>query len=274
MTYFLNFRAQGIGGPVNSPYLLRGDGAADPPALAVVQWSEVPAIFSGRNVLFATHGFNVSYQDGADALGLLGRYLDLPAPNLFVGMLWPGDAAIPIIDYPFEGGAAMASGSNLAAFCNRWCDGAQSLSFVSHSLGARMVLQGITGLTRRVQLLCVMAGAIDRSCLTAEYAAAAANCERIVALSSHRDDVLKLAFPLGDPFADLLHDDHTPFQPALGYDGPPTPTAVRAPWQIPDAENYGHGDYLPPGSPPSGKWQWPADFVRRNVNGQPLIWPR
>jgi len=274
MTYFLNFRAQGVGGPVVSPYLLCGDGTAAPPSLAVVPWAQVAALFSGRNVLFATHGFHVSYQDGANALGLLGQYLDLTASYLYVGMLWPGDAAIPFIDYPFEGAPAMASGRELAAFCNRWCPGAQNLSFVSHSLGARMVLQAITGLTRRVRLLCMMAGAINRDCLTTEYANAAANCDRVAVLASRSDEVLKLAFPLGDPFADLLNDDHTPFQPALGYDGPPTPTIVRAPWQIPDAQDYGHGDYLPPGSSPNDKWRWPADFVRWNLYGEPVIWPR
>ena len=31
--------------------------------------------------LFATHGFNVSYQDGACSLGLLDRYLNLAAPS-------------------------------------------------------------------------------------------------------------------------------------------------------------------------------------------------
>ena len=270
MTYFLNFRSQSVGGPVISPYLLSGDGSPNPPQLAVVPWPQASQVVSGKNLLFATHGFNVSYQSGAAALDELARNLNLPASYQFIGMLWPGDAAIPIIDYPFEGGPAMDSGRRLAEFCNEWCVGAQSLSFVSHSLGARMVLQGITGLTTRVKLLCMMAGAINRDCLTAEYAIAAAKCDRITVLASHCDDVLKLAFPVGDLIADLIHADHSP-QTALGYNGPPTPTAVQAPWQIADRCDYGHGDYLP--SAGDTKWQKPADFVSRNVSGQPLIWP-
>jgi hypothetical protein len=172
-TCFLNFRAQSVGGPVVDPYLLQGDGTADPLMLSVVPWPRVSQVVSGKNLLFVTHGFNVSYQGGAAALELLARYLALPASYQFIGMLWPGDAAIPIIDYPFEGGPAMDSGRKLADFCNQWCAGAQSLSFVSHSLGARMVLQGIAGLNRRVRLLCMMAGAINRDCLTAEYSIAA-----------------------------------------------------------------------------------------------------
>jgi hypothetical protein len=270
MAYFLNFRIQGVGGAVIDPYLLAGDGAAVPPAVSVVPWAQVGSVLTGKNLIFVTHGFNVSYQDGATALDQLSRSLSLPASYQFIGMLWPGDASIPIIDYPFEGAPAMDSGKRLGDFCNRWCAWAQSLSFVSHSLGARMVLQGITGLTRRVRFLCMMAGAINRDCLTAEYAIAAAKCDRIAVLASHNDDVLKLAFPVGDAISDLLHNDHT-LRAALGYDGPPTPTAVNAPWQIADGCDYGHGDYLP--SAGNVKWQKPADFVSRNVSGQPLIWP-
>ena len=66
-------------------------------------------------------------------------------------------------------------------------------------------------------------------------------------LASHEDVVLKIAFTIGDPIADLLHDDHTPFRPALGYNGPALPASAQilAPWQIPDSEDYGHGNYMP-----------------------------
>jgi len=271
MTYFLNFRAQGVGGPVVDPYLLSGDGTADPPAVSIVPPTQFSQLFAGRDVLFATHGFNVSYQGGATSLGLLDQYLGFTGTYLYVAMLWPGDAWIPVIDYPFEGDVAIDCGKRLAAFCNTWCAGAQSISFASHSLGARMVLQGIGGISRRVRLLCMMAGAINYDCLAAEYAAAAANCDRITALASHNDDVLKIAFTIGDPFADLLHDDHPPFRPALGYNGPAMPTTVVAPWQISDQQDYGHGSYLPPGD--DHRWEWAADFLRRNFYGQPLIWP-
>jgi hypothetical protein len=271
MTYFLNFRSQNVGGPAVDPYLLEGDGSAAPPAVSVVPWAQANSIFAGKNVLFVTHGFNVSYQGGAKALELLGRYLGLTGSNLFVGMLWPGDSWIPIVDYPFEGDVAIDCGKRLAAFCNQFCLGAQNLSFASHSLGVRLVLPAVAALNCRSKLVCIMAGAVNRGALTAEYARAAANCDRITALASHRDDVLKLAFTIGDPFADILHDDHTPFQPALGYGGPAMPTVVQAPWQIADALDYGHGNYLP--SDVDSRWEWPADFLRRNFYGEPLIWP-
>jgi len=269
-TYFLNFR--GPAGAVCSPYLLKGDGATSPPDVSVVPWSEVRDTVSGKNILFFTHGFNVSYQGGAQSLELVCRYLRLSSSYLFIGMLWPGDGGVPFLDYPWEGGPAMDSGRQLAAFCNQWCTGAQSLSFASHSLGARMVLQGVTGLSRRASLLCLMAGAINRDCLTTQYSSAAVKCDRVAVLASHEDDVLKLAFPPGDAIADQVYHDHT-LQGALGYDGPPPPaTSVQSPWQIANGENFGHLDYLPPTD--NNKWEWAADFVRRNLYGQPLIWPR
>src|SRR5262249_13872111 len=128
MTFFLDFRARAVGGPVVDPVLLEGDGTAVPPALSLVPWPRVAALVAGRNVLFAAHGFNVSYQAGACSLGLLDRYLGLALPGLFIGMLWPGDSWIPIVDYPFEGDVAIDCGRRLTVFCERWCAGAQSLS--------------------------------------------------------------------------------------------------------------------------------------------------
>jgi hypothetical protein len=281
MTYFLNFRVQNVGGSVIDPYLLEGDGAALPPALAVVPCAQVASLVAGRHVLFATHGFNVSYQDGACSLGLLDRYLALAPPILFIGMLWPGDCWLPVVDYPFEGDVAVDCGKCLADFCNRWCAGAQSISFVSHSLGARMVLEAITGMNRKAESVCLTAAAINRDCLTAEYASAASNAAVISVLASHNDDVLKIAFAIGDPFAEMLHDDHSPFQAALGYDGPPTqsPQPVRRPWQIPDQANYGHHDYLPPSQaiplppPLAARWPQAADFMKRALLEQTQIWP-
>lgn len=112
-----------------------------------------------------------------------------------------------------------------------------------------------------------------RDCLSTEYAAAATKAERISLLASREDFVLKIAFNVGDPFADLLHDDHTPFQMALGSEGPPMPPPqqVRPPWQISDQDDYGHSDYLPPTDP--ARWPRAADFMKRAFLGQPQTWP-
>lgn len=281
MTYFLNLRTQGVGGPVADPYLLEGDGATTPPALSLVPWTRVSSIVASKNLLFATHGFNVSYQVGACSMGLLERYLDLGSSNLFIGVLWPGDCWLPIVDYPFEGDVALDCGKRVAAFCNGWCTSAETISFLSHSLGARLVLEAITNLNRNANSVCLTAAAINRDCLTAQYSKAATNSTIISVLASHEDYVLKIAFSVGDPFAELLHDDHTPFQPALGSGGPPnTPRPpVRYPWQISDAEKFGHHDYMPPCEEiaipplPGPKWPQAADFMKRAFLGAPQTWP-
>jgi hypothetical protein len=273
MTYFLNFRAQPVGGGVNDPVLWEGDGTTAAKQWSLVPSAQIPGLFRGKNVLFATHGFNVDQKSGANALGLLDKYLALAPPALFVAMLWPGDSFMPIVDYPFEGSVAIQAGNELADFCNTSCAAAQSLSFASHSLGARFVLQAVSQLNGKARSVCLAAAAVNQDCLTTEYAAATQKAERISLLASHEDDVLKIAFAVGDPFADLLHDDHSPFEPALGYDGPPAPPPqpVQYPWQIPDADDYGHSDYLPPTDP--NRWPNAADFIKRAFLGQSQTWP-
>jgi Alpha/beta hydrolase of unknown function (DUF900) len=283
VTVYLSFRSCPVGGAVADPHGLEGDGTADPPALASLPAVALAARAAGKNVLFAVHGFNVSYDHGARSLGQLEPQLGLGASDLFVALLWPGDFWLPAVNYPFEGGTAMDCGRRLAAFCKRWLGQAQSLSFISHSLGARLVLEAVRRLDRRAQSVCLTAAAINRDCLSAEYAAAAANASAIAILASRRDLVLRLAYPIGDPIADLFNEDHTFFEPALGYKGPPTPAPppIAPPWQIPNEEDYGHHDYLPPGDAvaappdiPAARWVKVAGFAERAFRGMPQTWPR
>jgi hypothetical protein len=275
MTYFLNFRTDDVGGSVTDPVLYESDGTAPATGWLLILPERIPALVAGKNILFATHGFNVNKADGANALGLLDQNLQLPSPNMFVGVLWPGDTIIPFINYPIEGGVAEDCGNRLANFCATSCASAQSLSFASHSLGARLMLQAVARLKgqRRASSLCLMAAAINQDCLTGEYANAAQNCDRISVLASRWDLVLKLAYPIGDPISNLLGADHNPFQPALGLQGPPTPAAapIVAPWQISDAEFFDHLDYLPPTVPKH--WPEAAGFMKRAFLGLPQTWP-
>jgi Alpha/beta hydrolase of unknown function (DUF900) len=276
MTLFLSFRTRTVGGPVNpnpQVYSGLGDSAG---GWTLIPQSMLQTLFAGKSVLFAVHGFNVDQAKGAVAMGLLDNYLALAAPALFVGVLWPGDSIIPVVDYPFEGSVAIECGKGLAKFCNDVCRSAQAVSFVSHSLGARVVLEAVANLDGKAQSVCLAAAAINRDCLTAEYATAAQRSERISLLASREDMVLKVAFSVGDPLADLLHDDHTPFQKALGSEGPllPAPAQVHAPWQIGDDEpigDYGHSDYLPPIN--RDKWPRVADFMKRAFLDQAQTWP-
>ncbi len=275
MTRYLNFREASVGGAVVSPYVIEGDGTINPPLLTSVPFEAIAAMVGGKNLLFGVHGFNVSYDQGAASLGYLDKALTLTGSDIFLGVLWPGDSWVPYVNYPFEGDVSIACGRYLADFCNTWAASAQSVSFVSHSLGARLVLEAVQRLTRPARSVCLTAGAINYDCMLTEYAAAAGNSNAISILASHEDWALKLVYPIADPIALLLHDDHSPFEVALGYNGPPTPAPppILHPWQISDADDYGHSNYLPPVSGVAGKWNKVAIFMGNAYRRLPQLWP-
>lgn len=241
--YFLNTRSLPLGGGVGPLTVLDETNAVHPA-------SDVVAAVRGHDVLMVTHGFNVNQMDGLRELSDWVKLLNLGS-TVCVGMLWPGDARwIHVVDYPVEGNEAMTAGNELASFINTNFSGALSLSFASHSLGARMVMQTIAGLSRSVRRLLLMAGAIDNTCLSSEYAAAAEKVQSISVLASRSDDVLKWAFPAGNFVSGLFSRGVPYIHEAMGREGPaepyPSPDNIHADWQIPDCWNYGHGSYLPP----------------------------
>jgi len=288
MTLYLNLRQLTVGGYVlDQPYMLQGAAATDLNSLAAVPWACIPQLVGGRNLLFIVHGFNVNFAAGARMNDRIGPLLNLAAGDLAIGVLWPGDSFIPVVDYPFEGNVAISSGKAIASFCRSYLASARSFSFASHSLGARVVLQTLLGLDRPARSVTLMAGAINQSCLAEEYAAATAHAGRLSLLASKGDNVLKLAFPPGDVAADLLHYDHPFGEPALGFAGPSPAEAANfdGPWQIPlpalpSNIDYDHGSYLPPSDPvaPPPTTNPPsyvpvADFIANAFYGRPQNWP-
>lgn len=240
--YFLNTRSLPVGGGVG-PLTVLDEANAVHPA------SDVMSAVRGHDVLMVTHGFNVSQLDGLQKLSDWAKLLNI-GRTVCVGILWPGDARwIHVVDYPVEGNEAMTAGDEVAAFINTSFSGALSLSFVSHSLGARMVMQTITGLSRSVRRLLLMAGAIDNTCLSSEYATAASKVQSISILASRSDEVLKWAFPTGNFVSGLFSRGVPYIHEAMGREGPtepyPSPDNIHADWQIPDGWDYGHGSYLP-----------------------------
>jgi pimeloyl-ACP methyl ester carboxylesterase len=199
-----------------------------------------------KDVVLAAHGFNVNREHGRNSLTCWSERCNLPSGYMLVGILWPGDSAFfPILDYPVEGLEAIISGKVLAKFLNQYATGAQSLSLVSHSLGARMVLQALDGLDRSARRLILMAGAIEDDCLVNEYAGAAGKAQQIYVIASKEDRVLKFAFPIGNPVGEIIMHDHPYFRAAIGRAGPASFDARTRLWQIPDGWDYGHLDYLP-----------------------------
>ena len=247
--WFLSTRAHSVGGPVGPVRILDADRPGYPGDLT----SELLAAIRGHEVFFGTHGFEVNQANGISNLTYWLSNLQI-GNAVPIGILWPGDCILPIfVDYVVEGNEAIHSGQLLAGFLNANFTGAISLCFASHSLGARVVLQTINGLSAsfRIRRALLMAGAIDNNCLTAEYGNAANKIEEISVLASTEDDVLALAYPLGNPLQGIIDRGHPYHHEALGREGPaqPYPGAPRLHpnWQIPKNLDYGHHDYLPGG---------------------------
>jgi hypothetical protein len=260
--WFLSTRAQSVGGPVAPVKVLDADRPGYPGDLGAELMNEV----HGREVFFGTHGFEVNQVDGIAHLSSWFNNLQI-GDAVPIGILWPGDCAVPVfVDYIIEGREAINSGDFLAAFLNANFTGTIGLSFASHSLGARVVLQTIAGLAGGVHVrrTLLMAGAIDNNCLTAEYASAASKIDEISVLASTGDDVLAFAYPLGNPLQGIIDRGHPYYRAALGREGPaePYPASPRLQpnWQIPSIFDFGHHDYLP-GGPIPAAYTLPVNII-------------
>ena len=238
--YFIDLRASSSGGIPAEQATVWDQGSR------LVMPQDFGAQFSGKNVLLVTHGFNVNRSNGIASLTWWSTKCQLPSSFVMVGVLWPGDSKyVPLLDYPGEGSEAIKSGKLLADFLNQYSTRTQALSLVSHSLGARVVLQTLAELNISVDHVILMAGAIENDCLLNEYAEAAKKARKITVIASQKDWVLELAFPVGNPIGEIVMRDHPYFTSAIGRTGPSAFDANTYLWQIPDNWNYGHLDYLP-----------------------------
>lgn len=248
MTLYLNMRQGAVGGALIEPYVLSGDGLAAKPTLRTLDHRAAAERVQGRTVVFAVHGFNVSYEKGVRSLAKLEKALALPSDHVFMGVLWPGDYWIPAINYPAEWQDAVQGGQHLARYADAVLKDAQGFSFFSHSLGGRLALEAASHLRRRLVRVCLAAPATDDDCLERPYDVAVRNAERLTWLASKKDNVLRIAYRLGDWAGDLFFgDDDAPGSGALGWHGARwrgSPTAFGV--QIPKEQKFDHGDYFPP----------------------------
>ncbi|HEV2202855.1 MAG TPA: alpha/beta hydrolase [Bryobacteraceae bacterium] len=251
MTRFLDVRLSPVGGSLAASVAMhQGTDILNYAGLDKVQ---LLADIKGRHVLIATHGFNVNRADGIAGLSKWEGQLQLVPPSVFVGLLWPGDSIWAHgFDYPEEPRIANEAADLMAPFIDANFGGAASISFASHSLGARLVLRTISLMGLPVRRATLMAGAIDDNCLNTEFKAAAARIGEVSVLASKKDEVLSAAFPLGNFVAGIIAEGHPWWRAALGHRGPskPRPGNFQAPFEIPDNWNFGHGDYLRIDSPP------------------------
>lgn len=257
MSLYVNLRYGAVGGGLRTdPYLIEGDGTVATPRMKSLAQAEAARRVAGRTVVFAVHGFNVSYDSGLRSLGRLEAALraqGLPESFLVIGVLWPGDFVIPAINYPGEWRDAVKGGQALARFANTTLNSANAFCFLSHSLGGRLALEAVAGLDRKATRVCLTAPATDNDCLEDPYDVSVANSEQLTYLASMKDMVLKLAYPVGDWAGDIfLGDDDGALRGALGRHGarwPRTRKPAAFGFTVADQPAYGHGSYFPPGSP-------------------------
>jgi hypothetical protein len=268
MTRFLDVRIDPVGGDLAASVAVnQGTSISNYQSL---DKGQLLTDIRGQNVLIGTHGYNVNRADGISCLSNWEALLQFDRPSVFVGLLWPGDSIWAHgLDYPEEPKIANEAGLLIGPFLDANFGDSASISFASHSLGARVVLQTVSKMSLAVRRTTLMAGAIDDNCLDTEFKAAAAKIGVVSVLSSKKDDVLSALFPLGNLIGGIIAEGHPWWHAALGHCGPskPRPGNFQSPFEIPSNWNYGHHDYLRIDPPPPPTIALPAEVPPK---GSPL----
>lgn len=249
MNYLLDFRERDTGGAVVPGVLTRlSDGASGDVAERSLQVEP--------NITFLLHGFNVSRAEGRTGLDRLSLRLSAAQGGGIVAVLWPGDHWTGFVSYPFEGRDADDTADELARFIVLVVHSGTPLSFVTHSLGARVAMEAMISLLEEdysVTQVCLMAAAIDDYSVSSseDYRVVVEEAGRVAVLSSKEDEVLKYVYPAADLLQSFIFFWRESFGLALGYHGPrpdedggPVPSNVLHE-AIPEARNSDHGDYIP-----------------------------
>lgn len=244
MIYFLDVRGRNSGGPVLPGRLVTLPGVAS---------GTEDDLRRETRIIFLIHGFNVNRPNGQAALKQLSGLLARSADAAHVAVTWPGDSWARAVGYPLEGNDADDSARELVRFIDRVLQDGAQLSFVSHSMGGRVVMETIKRLPPArfaVSQACVMAAAIDDFSLAwrKAYLGAVEHSGRVTVLASHSDRVLRFAYPAGDFLQSFLFFWKDVAGRALGLKGPrgkdvPVPGNVLHE-QIPDSAKVDHGDYI------------------------------
>ena len=212
-----------------------------------------------EEIVFLLHGYNVDRPSGMAGLKNLASFVERETSGATVAVLWPGDSCAGFISYPFEGDDADDTALELAQYITDTLPAHIPLSFVTHSLGARVAMETIDALRATwfdVNQVCLMAPAIDDFSLasSSSYRDAVDAVKRVAVLSSTEDIVLKIAYPAGELVQNFLFFWREELGFALGYSGPkdsedgdqsePVPGHVIH-WPIDPARGSDHGHYVP-----------------------------
>jgi hypothetical protein len=172
----------------------------------------------------------------------------------------------------WEGSEAEKSGTMLGEFVRDNFGFAASLTFASHSLGARVVLQAIQTLadSDRVRNLILLAAAIEDDTLLYEFNGAAKKIDRISVVYSFEDHVLQLAYPAGNLIGGLIERGDPNVKAALGRFGPsaPWPGKILPNPRLPSFWKYGHTDYMTT-NPVAGNFTQPVKVPDPSIQALP-----
>lgn len=167
--------------------------------------------------VFLIHGFN---NDQDEASAAFSAYRDLqrelgPVNALVVGVYWPGDNWAEPLFYPASVGRARETAVVLARELERAARGRLlRLDVIAHSLGCRLALELLDNLARigarsvQIRRVAMMAAAVPVFQLRREAGQPRPLRDALdrtpggtMSLHSRGDDVLRLAFPLGQSLA-------------------------------------------------------------------------
>ena len=230
------------------------------------------------HVCFVVHGFNVDRKRGSRSGGTIAQELDGPVTDLkpsvelsnadlVIPVLWPGDGFIAW-SYFTAFTHAQEAGAKFAQFLLDPGFDADQVSFISHSLGARVVLQTIEQtlvlarrpLKFRFQKAILTAAAVDNDALdSGEFPniASADGPTDIVVVSSMKDSILRTFFTIGDDVEGAMWDNYGGTGQALGRYGPAlspgSPVRAKTRWyDFQGRSNQGHDGYMP------APWEYPV----------------
>jgi hypothetical protein len=254
-----------------------------PPKMTLVPWQKISGALAGKHVCFLVHGFNVNRDDGYMCLGAFGQEMTkvgelsqlapptgplnllVPGIDIVVPVLWAGDWYLPV-NYPFLLPDVRLTGKYFADLIASSATQMARVSFVTHSMGARVVLetiqQAVSAAAKTGSRIPIFDTAIFTAPATSDqvlddpnYADAVSAVQRFVVVSSRADMVLALDFPMGNLVEQALWPRDPGDDAALGRYGPQLKTNSKAltktQWyEIPLASgqaigSYDHGDYFP-----------------------------
>ena len=125
-----------------------------------VSWDQVPELFRNKRVCFLVHGFNANVDHGVKGGGPAAQEFEafgvfamrMTGADMVVPVLWPGDGFIVTSWFTANGNVASA-GARFAEFLTSRAFQASEVSFLTHSLGARLILETMrqTGLDMLVK---------------------------------------------------------------------------------------------------------------------------